>query len=344
MRHFHLIGLSILILTGCNQPPSKAILEEYGHRLMNVLDKPTIDFQHADTPSLPGVRELSQNTTTFKISLLEAISFRTCGLDQLIGEKNSSLGKVYTPSQRFIYEASFIQAATQCLNVYPPADKKYQLLHPIVEKKKQEIHLHFQNMMLTDKGLYHLWFSGMNEIQPGKEAGADRSLWVDSMMFFIEQSKAIEKGKIQHISIHTIEQQISNMSHSAFLPSLMTSLRKSAHILHQINQSLIQHQEIAYCRKGQKPRKHQLYLQNVFRKFYIGQVQPYLAQLDRLSYMTHPYIEAVYLQAGIPEPFQDYVQNIFIHPDSHERKLRQEAKKHVTWWQGFFQSCNLTPM
>ena len=111
----------VVLLSGCGPPQAEDVLYDYSERVHNALelDAPS-DYQHS-LPTYPRRRDLRLEQSDLRIGLLDLVSLDRCGLEKLVAERNSALGKVMPASQQLFTNIA--------CSVWPaPAQTRYALV------------------------------------------------------------------------------------------------------------------------------------------------------------------------------------------------------------------------
>ena len=114
-----ILALAVLgVSTGCFPGPT-GWLDDYLSRVERVTGIANPSQELRPDPLLYPDRRarvadlaaLSEN----RMGLVRSLTLRRCGLQDLVGERNSTLGKVMPPSRRLAYEVEFIRRVQACL-------------------------------------------------------------------------------------------------------------------------------------------------------------------------------------------------------------------------------------
>jgi len=152
----YLVGLLLItLLASCSRSNSaESAFDNYIYRLSNVLgverrDK-TLEGQ-ALLERYPTHRQLIQGIAPLKINLLDFLKLSSCDLQRHVGKRNSNLGRVLQPSQRMLYEYTFIHLAEECLQQLDNTSELFRLLSESVETKRQQLSLLRWNAAFASK-------------------------------------------------------------------------------------------------------------------------------------------------------------------------------------------------
>lgn len=334
MRFSTLLMLVVLVsLSGCSKPDTKATLTDYQKRLSRVLELEKSTVQTAPLAVLPRPSELRQPLPDIRMDLTDAWASRECGLDQLIGERNSGLGKVFQPSMQLNYELRLLARLQQCQQqqITPALQQK---IASWLEQKQQSIVIANTNMLLSDDTLIQQWHGHNHKLIPGNSNGFNQSTRA------LEQLKSlsmmIDSHTWQQAAEIDIEQNLATLYQHDFLGKLQTSLRYSAAWFSQVNPQLLAISPETLCPRG-KSTEQLTILSAVFSKFFINEVQAHLAELRRYYTQSWPLIATLYRDTPLYETLQQRYQQP-------AELLQQQLMLHVQWWQQLNRHCpvNLT--
>jgi hypothetical protein len=111
-----LVVLILALLTGCNGGGAlDQRLDDYLQRLARSLDQTLL---HAEAPAdleLPRPRALQIPLKTASLNMLEFVELSQCELHRVIAARNSSLGKLAVPSQDLLQQLDFLKHVDNCL-------------------------------------------------------------------------------------------------------------------------------------------------------------------------------------------------------------------------------------
>lgn len=322
-----LMSFSLLAVTGCKDTAGTAELKDYQQRLNRVLALNTPAPAPAASPAFPAKSALQQPLPELRIDLLDAFATRSCGLDMLIAERNSSMGKVFTASKRLNYELRFLASLQNCLQQRWPEPLQSQLTE-IYQQKQQSISIALNNMLQTDDTLRKRWLAANRGIAAGSNNGFTESL--GALQQLLDLKQAIARQDWYSASQVDPEQALATLYRSAFLSELQFSLRYANSWFAAVNPALLKLDPASLCPRGQTEQL--TILSTVFRKYFIGEVQAYLAELSRYQQQTWPLTAELYqdsqMLAVLTERYATQAE-----------QLQQQLLQHVAWYQRLNQLC-----
>lgn len=165
----------VFVLSGCSDP-AQSLMDDYAKRLGRTLALELQDPAPLDLQPLPSITATRADIAETSITLVELVASRACGLDVLLGERNSSLGKVMPPSQRLKYELNFLKQVQPCLTHPDIAPDLQQKLTAIASDKTRQIDKHWQNFLQQDETLRQQLHPYRSLSEPNSVAGVAETM------------------------------------------------------------------------------------------------------------------------------------------------------------------------
>lgn len=353
-----LTGLLLLcgLLTGCDKAPANAMLEDYADSMSNVLDTPielALDEVMLDLPMLPEKRERMRPTTEIREGLLEVWDFKRCGMMNLIAERNSSLGKIMLPSQKMKYELRFIAALqtcqTQMQTVSEPDTQEQEFiarLEAIQAIKQANLPAEIWNGIYTSDEISQHFAVGKpplglpqtNDSNHGHVQTALQQL--QTLAEQADQNPVVLPQWLDKLEDTYYNFYTSNFG-SAFLPSLRMLTQTLDRTAAAIEQRLA---DSPFCYPDHRPRRAEV-LRNIFQKYYAGQVQPYMALVQRDGKAWLQAHAQIMDKLQPPVAMQAYQQQVIsLQADnSLWQQWLQASQRHTQAWQDILGQCGMMP-
>ncbi len=336
--------LCFFMLAGCGPAnDGLALQSDYLQRLQRSLDAADVsafDSRSVSQYRLPARRERILELPELRIGLLDLIiDARRCPhLQQLISQRNSSLGKQLMPSQRLGYEGDLLRAIDNCLPHLQDDSSLKPALQRLANDKRQQLPAVFWNALNGSPEFEHyLRF-------------ADQALPVDAQ----EDSAALDAlQRLAHIGAALPAQlppgaeQLEPLYFALYASEqggqLITSLASLRHTLDAGSELLEQRQQSRpLCPLSQATPRGRI-LQNIFVKFYAGGLQPYLAQVDQRGQQWQAALLQLQGIEGIPTGTGEHLLRLAGEQDSLWQDFRTATARHVKAWQTLLNSCGLAP-
>ncbi|WP_164549015.1 DUF3080 family protein [Amphritea opalescens] len=341
----------MLVLQGCDQRPVETMLERYSNRVANSLDSEAqLDLEGPlELPTYPRRRERIRPVTDLRQGLLEVLKLRHCQLIQLVAERNSSLGKVMPPSRQLVYEIQFLSRLNQCRQSLPSqTDKKLiQQLDEIYRIKKQSFEAALWNGIFTSEAMERNFSPSEPALPLEGDGGFSQSRQALEALNRVAELNNIVHNQAQWDEPDNLDQlephyqALSTLRYgSRWLRSLSLLTSTLNHTASVIEQRLRQ-RPLCY---NQRATPAALIVKNVFNKYYAGELQPYMAKVDRHGQAWLSLNRRLLANFNhIPATMQQY-QALMLTTESPFWQHYIEARnRHTQAWQQLLTQCNLMP-
>ncbi len=350
MKIHLLVWLSgCVLLLGCeSHSPEKSLLADYRARLARVLDVDKQEPRIIDFVRYPKRRALTLSQASSQLDLLEFLKLSPCRVQRIIGERNSSLGRVMSHSQQWLYEARFIVAGRECLQQLLADPDYVQLqakLQAAIDSKVAERRLVTWNATFASREFQQLFSQsagpiGLDDPKPGELVDAlARLRWLLDRW----HSADIAPGD----DLESAYQVIGAENWLGQLMATLLMVNAELEVLNAMQAARLEGRPL--CFKGQSNRAGDI-MHNVFLKYYIGQVQPYLARIyqqgdsvisevNKIQYLTSP------ADGQKPAVFDEYWAQSWnvANGHSHWIQFKDLLREHTRHWQSLLQQCGLMP-
>ncbi|WP_199611888.1 DUF3080 family protein [Flocculibacter collagenilyticus] len=341
---------AFLPLAGCTPTPL-SIFDTYEARLEKTLTKalsansnsnnlPSLESVSVNRPTAPRFKLLERPIPEMSMGLVNTFKYARCGLQELIGQRNSGLGRLMPPSHKLRYEITFIDIAEICL-----AEEKLQNdeeLKTILVEKRQALPIVFNNFIINDKELRHLISVGKNALEEEGNAGLTQAIEV--LNYLLDIRAQIEQSSMPAVT--QLEPLLSELYGNNSVPNLLKAELLLLPKLQSLNQylSTISHNRIC---ANKASLKHAEVLFNINQKYFIEGLQGYLAKLQRYHFNIDNLIISLFMPVNKAQStsqhaeFEKYLKYYFTsEPDSLQSQLKNEIQAHVKWWVNLRKTCN----
>ncbi len=328
--------VSILLTTACSEQPSDTY-HEYQSRLANALSSPVPTNAQLTNIKLNPQLLLSQ--TQLNVSILQLAQLSSCALSTLIAQHNSQLGKVATPATKLIYQIEFIKTAPTCLRTLDKTSNSYQQIQAALHYKQAQLPAYFMQFLYAEAELKQSWQLTHYELDTNLNGLVETELALQQLANIKNQ---ITAEQYQQINTHHIYKSLEQLNRFNFNQALITAVRKQTQLNNVTTNYLADIDLTSLCNPIKNKKQAQI-VSNVFKKYYLTQLQPYQAQLTGALERLMPLYRALWLQS-------DHVDNALapmLQPTKSNNLLnglKQSAKEHVIWWQKFYKTCEISPI
>jgi len=288
-----------------------------------VLQTQAVNFEPDTQLIFPSRNQLNITAPELRIDLAQFYQLADCPIQTLIAERNTTLGKLHSPSRRYLYEVDFIQILELCQPL--PANVLKWL-----EYKQQQLPMAWARLvMLSDELQYQL----------SAQAGFIRGQDIDglnqvkqALTYLLNLQQTPDSNSQQ------LEQALHTLLNYPLLSQIWRSQQLLAHNLERTNHWLKQQQITHTCVTAEKAPQEIIYLSNVFRLFFIQKIQPVSSRLNYYHYQLQPKIQQLLQAPALTPEFKTY-----IHTQYEQGFLRYQTQiqRHIQLWQQVFKQCQI---
>ncbi|BFM17743.1 hypothetical protein R50073_39260 [Maricurvus nonylphenolicus] len=348
------LGLIIVILgllTSCTQRQGlNSLLDNYHYRLSNVFEfEPSnnlLDIDENSLPSYPSRRELQQPLSPVSVNLLEFLRLSRCDLQRLIGERNSSLGKFMPDSQMLVYHLRFIALAKTCRDTLVSVDN-HSLAQAVADARQTKINdlpkVRWNASFASQE--FQQLFSHAAPPLTLTETASDSAALTQALRY-LQQFLLIEAEDTLP-SFTKLESHYAVVASDKFIGRLLRSQLVLVNVLSVLSDQIeLANKERPLCPAGSLTPRGKV-MQQVFLRFYIGEIQPYISGIYRQSRDVKQVIEDYLLLWPEYESqvFSAYWQQAWsdTQPTSIWQQYNRAVSRHTQVWQQQLQACGLRP-
>lgn len=339
------LALMSLALHGCERgelTPTPAYLE----RLARVLETPLAasTTQPLGAPAFPPPAVLRQPFAVADLNWLEFARLHRCDFGDLVGYRNSGLGRVMDDYERLRYELRLRTALNRCLAGVPtaPAPATAELLKRLLEQKARDVTIAYGRLAFASDD-FSRWLRLPAAAASLKPASQAKPMPLSVLQTLAAQSQRLKDGEADVL----LERQVLD----AALGKLSASGGGGTALAHwvwveqqlQTAVTLLGDAGTRICRNGQ-PTPRARRLKRVFQRYYVGELQPELA---RRVNPHRPWVESLdqwLKRSGYDNSELEAWRRAAVavdHPGSLWSRTRQAFKDHATAWQQLAQACDL---
>lgn len=338
------LASAALALAGCNpfaQPSS--LTEEYVERVARVLEAEADVVPLPVVAALPRRRDRVRELPSIDIGLLEFFSLYGCELQQVVGEKNSALGRVMQPAQRLEYEIRFLHAANECLPTITDPEL-HQTLAQAIKTKREALPLAIWNATWGSAEMAGFFTRSQGALPLTPDANALATLTTDlnRLNAWVRQAEETDRPEL-FTGLSEIHQRWRGLPIAGQLVQSARLLIARLDAAERLLARKLQGRPVCF---NQKPNRKAEIMRNVFLNIYAAQVQPYMAQVQRIKVQILPALRELFvLQAGVAPsamaPF--FAQVLEEAPGSLWHALDEGMRRHTERWQDLLDQCGMRP-
>lgn len=352
LRPALLAGLAT-VLSACQPSDStEALWDNYVYRLSNSLEvtEPEQPNFTALAAALPAYPKQRQSVPSINMNMLDFLRLSQCDLQRHIGQRNSSLGQVMEASQQWFYDIEFIRLASLCVAELERDSALYQQLEKAIIHKKRYLPEVTWNASFAAPEFVYLFSLGATPLSLEQLSSRPVELQeaIERLTLMVRHLKAQYDDGGQVLSLPSTlstspELYYRVIGSSKYVGSLRLSIQQAHHYLQLSDQLLEQRLKGKPLCFNQQASSQFRTVNNVFRKYYIGQVQPYLAQLHQHAEFILEALDDLYLLQRSTEQFPEYWQAVYKSERSEWQQFEHAIRSHTELWQSLLRQCGALP-
>ncbi|MCV2885169.1 DUF3080 domain-containing protein [Aestuariibacter sp. AA17] len=299
--------------------------KNYTLRLSAVLGVELPDTVSPDILTYPNFSEMRQDIPMLTINVREFARLSHCPAIQLIGERNTALGKVQTPSVRFVYEFKLLQALKVCADNQP--EEKKPPIQAWIKLKQSQLGGVWANMMQLSPEIrrqlsHNAGYINADNLHVGDVAQA-LAILANAQSAKHVTSEVIETA----MRVLTVYPVIAHQQRSQLF--LTANLKQLTDTLSELTIDLP-------CESA-RHKPNVSYLANVFRQQFIAHIQPIGANLNQNHYALSEILEKLAHHPELSPAFKQKIQRFFSTFDAY----KHEMQRHIAFWQTQLKACDI---
>lgn len=330
---------AVFLQIGCSfETRQIKILRDYHSRLTRVLDLPQsepIQFASAPVQLIVENQYDYASLTSNTIKLNEFYQLPECGIKPLVAQRNTTLGKVQSPSQRYIYEVSLQKVLQGCQKSTLTGEQK-SVLSNVMRMKSQSLEASWHALLFKSSELPFQRHNRGDLVSLNTSFGPYLSAWRAIDNLAPKNINSHSQSELDE-AIEKLEPSLKLINDTAILHKLINTQILYTDFLSHITKSIAPTVNQFQCVKRQEKEKAQI-LSNVFAMFYISEIQPVVTLTQAKYYDVVPQLLASYanfaseVSAKLREDLNLRYQN-----------LERANKAHIVLWQKLFKTCSISP-
>jgi hypothetical protein len=330
---YPILFLSIL-LVGC-APSVDGLFSDYTGRLSQVLSQQRVAITPAPPKNLPRSRDLQQSEDALRLTPLAYWNLRHCDLFQLVSDRNSSLGRVQSASSRWRYESEILRALDQCLAHPDTTEAQVELLSDWQQQKQAQWPQAIWQGTIASPEFRQFWSADSEGWPPGRMPSMSQALQdLSTLADWAERWPEVALPErdpffelYQRLGQHNLGGQ--------WLRSVQISRAGLAAATQMLEHAL---EAGRLCPSGQ-PTRNAENARNVLTLVFVGDIQPYIAELNRTGQQLITHLTALTAVTGLTNPRWE----AFLDELAHQHQgLQNDTRTHAEHWQTLLDQCGLS--
>lgn len=345
------VGLTCLWLTACSPKDElTAHFQTYLTRVAYVLEVPAPKLMPAvPFSTFPAQRELMLTTPRISTGLLDALRLNQCDLLGLVAEHNGPAGKSLSAAGQLAYHLQFQQGLTLCLSHTEEVELKTWLTE-LIDAKQPLLADYFWQLMIAEPEVRAALTPRQPSLSLTAQGGYQATYQALSLLARLQRQTELQPTPLTpeqaKRDIAKLNQALAGLYKNPYLGQLLYSLASGADYLQQSADFLAQLADFD-CQGANAVKAERL--RNALAHYYMKDLQPYFARLDRQFVALAPLLEATLTPppaatAAVSQAIQDYRAQgaMGLNSDLYV-SYRQLTLQHATLWQEFLARCQLSP-
>ncbi len=341
-----------LALTGCGQGNDpEAMLTDYVERVENVTEVNVLsnDGYRAELLLYPDRRARRLPLADVRIGMLDFLVLIQCGLQEIVGERNSALGKVMPVSQQLIYEHRLLVSARKCRRqLEANGTKVFELqkkLDDVVSIKSAELPKAYWNATFGSPEFEQMFSLSASPLRVDAANSSNAELEL-SLRHLADLGTGLGSAslRLESKSLEAHYKVLSSRRMAGEVLGALDLLRFHLDAAARAIETRLAERPVCY-NKRTTPKAR--ILDTVFRKFYVGEVQPYLAKVHRQArdWLTLVNQLADAQQREMTPAFSAYFEAQLSMKSEGGLWSRYERAlaRHTEAWQSVLSQCGLMP-
>jgi hypothetical protein len=333
------------LLAGCDPFVSpEGLFEEYVERTARVLDGEAVLTPVPTVEQLPRRRDRVREIAPLDVSMLDFLGLYGCELQHVIGERNSIMGRVMHPATVFDYEVRFLRAADECLGGIDNERLRTRIADVITAKRAQILDAAWNAVWATSEIEDFLTRSrGSLAVKPDRDMAstlaADLRALVDVVARVQQGDLAVDVKALDSVYQRWHSRPLAGQTlRGAMLAT--TRLDDASRLI----EARLGDRPVC-ARPDLRPRAAEN-MRGMFMSVYIGEVQPYLAEVQRVRReLMPPLRDLAAIGGGRSEPVVRYARLTLGEQDDASlwRRFDRAVARHTRGWQDLLEQCGMRP-
>jgi len=333
-----LLSLLLVLLSGCNQGSVlDQRLDNYLERLARSLEQqPLMRIDKIDV-KLPRPRALQISVAATSLNLLEFVELSQCELHRVIAARNSSLGKLAVPSQDLLHQLDFLKHVDSCLALITADNPELaEKLRSAAADKQKALPAYLWRATLGGAEFRDFWNHAQNDTSYPLNADSRTDFALTRLNQIISNILA-GQYEVDATQFHEILAVLRNGEGGALL-----------HSWSRTHVAMTAAGQVMADRLGRKPLCYPAMktsqaniFRNVITDYFVKQVQPLIADLNRRYYDIMPRIRQLEtdLAAAEPSAYRDYRQQ----RDLQLKQAHDSVAQHIRQAAPLLEQCGFLP-
>ncbi len=325
-RRRPLLLAALVLLAGCRGSAGEAPLDDYLARLGRITGAQTTLPDAVPGPPYPPQRALTLEIPSRTIDVAEFFELHGCDMGALVGFRNSPLGRVQSASQRLGYEVAWLRAVDGC------GAETAEWLIALQLDKRAELPALFWNATFA---------AGELRVALGGGGGEAEGDLADLLRGLNDSLTGVLEGGFE---LAAMERRLGSLRQGSWVGPARRDWARWRRYLTAAS-TLLDQATPGIC-PNRRPNVATGRLQNVFRRIYVGRLQPELARRMRVHEAWVRELERLSRRLARVQPpaFARWFDQVLAPGGGSEwQRTREAVVAHARSWQRVFAFCGVEP-
>ncbi|MFK7160789.1 DUF3080 family protein [Marinospirillum sp. MEB164] len=339
-------------LSGCQPLTTEDALTRYLERLNRALELPTepADLEIRTLAAWPPASMSQLPLTEIRLGVFETYALRSCpDLLSLIAQRNNQLGRVMPLALRLEYELELSQRLHVCYRqaIQMEQEDLAEQLRPLIEQVDQRLPAIFWNFLVASEEMRGLMRLSRGPLPLAAQPLEQEAQALLETLLTLQQELSLDqqwRHTEEQVTLLHLGPYLQPLQDQASVGQLLQSL-----ILAEATLKAAQRQLDArltgppLCPQPTPSLPRAQTSQRVLLQTFIGEIQPWMAQLERQSHIWLPALNQLLDQPDAPEVIQAWRQNWIdpAEPATPWRRFQQAHREHARLWEALLHQCGL---
>ena len=305
-------------------------VDDYERRIHRVLDRPWQAPDVRERAGVPSRAALRVPVDQDKADWTEFARLHLCDMGDLVGARNSGLGRVARPALVLEADIRFVHAARRC------AASGETWLQPFIERRVGALPRRFHNAVFASDAWQHL----MTSAQTGQSArladGLERLVHLNERIVQFAGRSDVAADLVEDGIGVLIERELDGLQQGAGINAIANRWVWIAGALERVSAALVEDWETVCDVPGEQAQR----LRRVFEQRYVAIVQLELARVAQAGLRWRAALATLIRNAPQDaRALRAWYRNLALDSDASHKRLLDASREHAAAWAQVFDGC-----
>lgn len=310
-------------------------LEDYASRVARVLDQP-VEPATPEPPRYPRARDRQLSVPPERTGWIGYFQLKRCGLLNLIGQRNSILGRVAPPARRLDYERK-LRACQPSTPAGDDGDPAFAArLAELVASKQAQLPKVVWNATLGSDAMADAFSLAAGRLPIDTEVMPGESL--DALATLTRAARGPQPPGVTEPAYRVLETR----HYGGRLLQSVTAVTATLDVVTGSIEQRLARRPLCF---GDRANRRARIAETVLREFYIAGLQPHMAALSDAGRLWHEALAELFDAQSVtmPAAITRYRNQALGESSRVWRDYRHASREHGEAWTELLESCDLAP-